>query len=109
MGSISGKIQYLFEQKSLPDFTPKKEGITLKITQGKTFVKRIVTTGDGEVSTFLPKGDYQIEIEASSLQKDVSVKKNIQYISVTPGTIYKIPTFELEIKQRKVNVKKFGE
>lgn len=109
MGSVSGKIQYLFDQKSLPDFTPKKEGITLKISQGKTFVKRIVTTGDGEFSTFLPKGDYQIEIEASSLQKDVSVKKTIQYISVTPGTIYKIPTFELEPKQRKVNVKKFGE
>ena len=109
MGSISGKIQYLFNEKVIADFIPKKEGISFKISQGNTFVRRVVTNSDGEFTTFLPKGDYIIELEASSLQKDVTVNKTVQYSSTTPGKIYKIPTFELEPKQRKVNVKKFGE
>jgi hypothetical protein len=109
MGSISGKIQYLLNEKTPVDFLPKREGITLKISQGKNFVRRVTTNSEGDFSTFLPKGNYQIELEESSLQKDVSSTKTIQYFTVSSGTIYKIPTFELEVKQRRVNVKKFGQ
>lgn len=109
MGTLSGKIQYSYDAQTMVDFIAKTEGISFKITQNDKHIQRVFTKRSGEFIAFLPKGDYQIELETSTLPADVFCEKTVQTFSVTSGKMTKLPDFILQVKQRKVNLKKFGE
>lgn len=109
-GTVIGRIKYIFNAKSAIDVVPQKEGILFLITSsdGKT-KQKVVTDNDGLFTAFLPTGDYQIELLTNSLPNDSFCKINYQKITVTSGKILNLKAFNIEIRQKKINLKHFSQ
>ncbi len=71
----------------------------------KTFV--FYTNERGEYSVNLPIGHYKVFIDSNGLQKNVYVEDS-QVIDVAEGKTTVLDNFILKVKERKVEVKRFG-
>lgn len=107
-GTAMGKITYEFDSKTVVDFEPKVAGIVFNVTQNGKFVQRIATNDDGEFLLFLPTGEYQLTLNENSLAVNTYCEKNSQNITVQAGNITKLEKFVIKVKQKQINIKRFG-
>lgn len=109
-GVVSGRITYKFDLRTSMDIEPKIEGIIFQITSTDGVVKhRVSTNDDATFTAFLPTGEYRIELIISSLPANTACENSSQLVTVTPGKIAKIEPFVIDVKQKRVNIKRFGE
>lgn len=109
-GTVSGKIAYEFDE--LLSYATLKElaGQTITATneEGKTFEAK--TDDNGQFMLYLPTGKYTMTVSSASSQIQVIPGgNNHQPFEVKPGEIINGADFTLKVKQRKIEIKKFGQ
>lgn len=67
-----------------------------------------LTNANGEFTLFLPVGDYEFSVDANSLPKNVYTDFEPQTVKVVSDESSIIPDVELKIKQRVIEMKRFG-
>ena len=107
-GTLYGKIHYDYDPVTVLDFEPKYRGLIFNIHRNGRFIQRVSTNDAGEFVLFLPQGDYQVSLVESSLPTNTYCSELVKDISVKSGQIAKISPFVIEVKERKINIKKFG-
>jgi hypothetical protein len=109
-GTVSGKIAYEFDE--LLSYSTLKElaGQTITATneEGKIFEAK--TDDNGQFMLYLPTGKYTMTVSSASSQIEViPVGNNHQPLMVKSGEIFNGADFTLKVKQRKIEIKKFGQ
>ncbi|WP_118951958.1 hypothetical protein [Taibaiella helva] len=110
-GTLSGSIRFEFDE--LLSYATQRElagqTVTAANSEGKTFETR--TDDAGRYRLYVPAGTYTLTI--SNLPAQIEVLPEgiaaAQPISVKPGQIVDGLSFRLKVKQRKIEVKKFGQ
>lgn len=80
--------------------------ILFRNTAGKTFT--FYTGAQGEYSAYIPVGSYQVSLDSQVLQKNVYIDENIRTVEAQQNTVKVIDNFLLKVKEKKVELKKFG-
>lgn len=109
MGSFYAQILYNYDDQRSVQFKSKASGITFIISQNNQVIKRINTDENGKTQEFLPSGHYQIELDVNTLPENTYCNQPIQVFEVSSGNITTLPSFYIEVKARKINIKRFGE
>jgi hypothetical protein len=109
-GTVSGKITYEFDE--LLSYSTLKELAGQTITaineEGKIFEAK--TDDNGQFIVYLPTGKYTMTVSSASSQIEViPVGNNHQPLTVKSGEIFNGANFTLKVKQRKIEIKKFGQ
>ncbi len=105
-GSVTGKVAYSYNGSIAKDIQLKYAGITA-IIQKEDFKRNVVTDNFGNFSYFLPTGVYTITLHVSSLPEDVICSNPKLEFTVASGKITTLPAFNLEVKSKKMNIKRF--
>ena len=107
-GSLKGKIQYRYDEKTVKNFDAKAGGIVFTVTKNGSFVQRIGTDDDGSFVAFLPTGTYEITLDSNSLSENTFCTNPKQQLVIESGKITHVVDFIIEVKQKQVKIKKFG-
>lgn len=106
-GSLQGGVKYLSD-KQYDDFIPRYEGLMFTIMNSSgSVIQNVVTDNKGKFLTFLPVGEYTIILDQNTLAEHTYCEKPTQLFRVEAGETTRIPLFRIEIKKRKVNIKRF--
>lgn len=108
-GTALGSIKYDFEQIKAVDFVPKAEGVIFSIYNGEDLIMRIPTNEEGQVTIMLPTGTYTAVLDVNSLPENTFCENNRYNFEIASGKMSKLPSFIIGVKQKKINIKKFGE
>ncbi|MDQ0477958.1 hypothetical protein [Chryseobacterium sp. MDT2-18] len=105
---IKGKIEYQQTTKTQYEVPQILTGIPVifKNKLNKTFT--FYTTSTGDYTAYLPLGSYQISISNTILPQNVYIDDNIQNATAEEGVVKTLENFVLKVKEKKVQVKKFG-
>lgn len=106
-GRLHGSISYLTGENSV-EIVQRLEGFRFTISgkDGK-FHQTVVTDAKGRFVTFLPVGEYTIVLDKRTLVEYTECKEPIQNFRMETGKMNELEPFAIEVKTRKVNVKKF--
>ncbi|TXF77809.1 hypothetical protein FUA25_05175 [Chryseobacterium sp.] len=106
--TIKGKIAYQKTSKTQYEIPEILAGmpIIFKNQFGRIFT--FYTDAKGEYTAYVPLGDYEVSIDAKVLQKNVYVDENLQNVKAEEGTVKTLQNFLLKVREKKVEVKKFG-
>ncbi|MET7035021.1 COG1470 family protein [Elizabethkingia miricola] len=104
---VKGKVQYQETTKTQYEVIEVLSGlpVVFQNNQFKNFV--FYTNERGEYSAYLPVGHYKVFIDGNALQKNVYVEAN-QTADIAEGNTSELKPFILKVKERKVEVKRFG-
>lgn len=108
-GKVSGKLYYQYDARTSEQFDKKYGGLRLWATASNGKQIEALTNANGEFTLFLPIGEYVISVDANSLPQNVYTTFEPQTVTVAPDQTVKIPAIELKIKQRKIEIKRFGD
>lgn len=109
-GVVTGSIRYSFDSRTSMEIDPKIEGIIFQINSTDGVIKhRVSTNDDATFTVFLPKGEYRVELVASSLPANTSCHESMQTVEVVSGKIVKLSPFVIEVHKKKVNIRRFGD
>lgn len=106
-GTIRGSIKYTKSELSV-EIVPRYEGFRFTITNSDNSITRIIVTDNsGNFTTFLPQGIYTITLDKKTLMEYTDCKKSVSVFQVEAGQVTILDDFEIEVKERKVNIKRF--
>lgn len=106
-GTIGGSIKYVKSDLSV-DIVPKYEGLRFTISNSdNTITRAVVTDNQGKFKTFLPQGIYTITLDKKTLIEYTDCKEFVRVIQVDAGQTTILNDFEIEVKERIVNIKRF--
>lgn len=108
-GTLMGKIVYDFDEKRVAVFDPKLDGIVFYIMQNDKQIQKINTNSDGKFTVFLPNGEYQIMLNEKSLPDNTFCDNVFVSVKIESGKVVRISPFKIQVKQKKVNIKHFGD
>lgn len=106
-GKVEGKIVFNYSTETALDFEKRGYGIAFNVMQDGKFIQKIQTNDDGNFTIFLPTGDYSIMIDEQSLPANTYCTLKSQDVKLETGKIAVIPPFIINVKQKKINTKKF--
>jgi hypothetical protein len=106
-GTLRGSINYLTGGNSV-QIVQRYEGFrfTISDNSGK-FRQTVVTDADGRFVTFLPVGEYTITFDERTLVEHTECREPVRNFRMETGKMNELEPFVMEVKTRKVNVKKF--
>ena len=107
-GKVTGKLYYKYDARLSEEFAEKYGGLRMWATATNGKKIEALTNANGEFTLFLPVGEYEISVDANSLTRNVYTDFEPQTVTVVADQATEIPAIELKIKQRKIEVKKFG-
>ncbi|NIF06479.1 hypothetical protein F3J23_13605 [Chryseobacterium sp. Tr-659] len=107
-GTTQGKVTYDFDTKTAVDFTPKTGGILFNIYRNDQLVQHIMTDDNGEFASFLPSGNYRIELNKNSLPTNTYCDRSTAAFKVEAGKIAQLEPFVIKVREKVIRVKKFG-
>ena len=107
-GKVTGKLYYKYDARLSEEFAEKYGGLRMWATATDGRKIEALTNANGEFTLFLPVGEYEISVDANSLTKNVYTDFEPQTVEVVADETTAIPAIELKIKQRKIEVKRFG-
>ena len=106
-GTVQGSIKYM-EGEFTMNTTQRYEGIRFTITNNDGSITRtVVSDGSGNIITFLPNGVYTINLAKSTLPEHTDCVNNEQVFQIEAGKLFKLDDFEIVVKEREINVKRF--
>lgn len=105
---LKGKVVYEKTSKIQYDVQEYLAGIPVifRNAAGKTFT--FYTGAQGEYTAYIPIGSYQVSLDSQVLQKNVYIDENIRNVEAQQNTVKVIDDFLLKVKEKKVEIKKFG-
>ena len=107
-GKVVGKLFYKYDARTSEEFAEKHGGLRVWATASNGKKTEALTNANGEFTLFLPVGEYEFSVDANSLPKNVYTEFEPQTIHVISDKSTVIPEIELNIKQRVIEIKKFG-
>ena len=107
-GVVRGKIEYELTSKLEYQVSSNLFGFTLIFTNNNGQAFTIKTNDRGEYTAFLPVGDYSFYISENSLPEHVFAKKYLNKVTLKQEENIQYEPLILKIKERKVNIKRFG-
>ena len=107
-GKVTGKLYYNYDARLSEEFAEKYGGLRMWATATDGRKIEALTNANGEFTLFLPVGEYEISVDANSLTKNVYTDFEPQTVTVVADKTTEMPAIELKIKQRKIEVKRFG-
>lgn len=107
-GKVEGKLFYKYDPRTSEEFAEKYGGLRVWATTADGAKTPALTNANGEFTLFLPVGEYQISVDENSLPKNVYTDFEPQDVKVVTDQTLVIPDIELKIKQRKIEMKRFG-
>jgi len=108
-GTVHGNITYQFDSTYSVSITKDKawQSIVATNKDGQRFETK--TDENGDYNLYLPVGTYTINVDNLPNQIELLLKNNnVQPLQVESGKIINGVDFILKVKQRKVEIKKFG-
>ena len=107
-GIIQGSLRYEEGKRTQYDVYDIKGAIPilLKNSLGKTFT--VYTTDQGNFRAFLPLGSYEISVDQSRLQQNVYMDDNLRKATSKENEVSTVKEFILRVKEKKVEIKRFG-
>ncbi len=108
-GLVTGRIVYQKSTRTQYEVLEILAGIPVIFTNtfGKSFT--VYTNAKGEYQAFLPIGTYTAAIETEVLQRHVYMDQNAQTVSAIENDTAVLQDFELKVREKKVQLRKFGE
>ena len=105
---VQGTVVYQQTSKTQYDVQEILAGIPIIFNNdfGKSF--KFYTNATGEYTAYLPLGNYEIFINNSILPQYVYIDDNLQRTTAEEGVAKVLNPFILKVKEKKVQVKKFG-
>ena len=107
-GKVTGKLFYNYDARTSEEFVEKHGGLRVWATAPNGNKTEALTNADGEFTLFLPVGEYEFSVDANSLPKNVYTDFEPQVVKVVTDKPTVIPDIELKIKQRVIEIKRFG-
>jgi hypothetical protein len=105
--SLRGSIRYEAGENSV-EIVQRNEGFRFTISgNGGKFLQTVVTDANGRFITFLPVGEYTITLDQRTLPEHTVCKEPMRNFRMESGKVNELKPFVIEVKSRKVNVKKF--
>jgi hypothetical protein len=106
-GTLQGNILYIAGENSI-EIDRRSEGFRFTINRSDGKLKQtVVTDGQGNFITFLPTGEYSIVLDQKTLPEHTECKETVETFTISGGKVTKLKPFKIEIKSRRVNVRKF--
>jgi hypothetical protein len=106
-GTLRGSIRYEAGEHSV-DIVPRYEGLRFTIANAdKTVTQTVITDGQGRFIAFLPVGDYTITLDKNTLVEHTDCEEYTRAFHVEAGKVNELEPFDIEVKSRRVNVKRF--
>jgi hypothetical protein len=106
-GTLRGNIRYITNENSV-EIVQRNEGFRFTIVAADNKLKQtVVTDGQGNFITFLPSGDYSITLDQRTLPEHTECKTMVRYFTIEGSKVTEIEPFDIEVKTRRVNVRKF--
>lgn len=106
-GVLEGKITYTVEKSSLK--TPLRySGIRFIISnKDNVTVQTAITDSKGNFKTFLPEGEYTIELDKNTLMENSDCIEFLRKIKIEAGESSTSEVFDVKIQGRIINIKRF--
>lgn len=106
-GRVQGGIKYVMGEYSV-DVILRYEGMRLTVANAAgSVIQTVVTNDNGEFVTFLPVGEYTITLDKKSLVEHTDCKDFTRTFRIEAGKTAALDPFEIEVRERKVNIKRF--
>lgn len=106
-GTLRGSIRYVAGEHSV-EIVPQYEGIRIIITDADSKLHQtVITDENGSFVAFLPAGKYTIELDNKTTMELTECKEPIRTLEIEAGKVSKPAPFIIEVKERKVNVRRF--
>lgn len=106
-GTLQGSVGYISDENSV-EILPRYEGLRfIVINTDGTVVQTVVTDADGKFTTFLPMGTYTITFDTKTLPEHSECKDYTRTFTIEAGKTTVLDPFEIEVKERKINIKRF--
>lgn len=107
-GVVRGKIKFDNPTKLSYQVSSNLYGFQLSFTNEKGKIYSVKTNDRGEYTAFLPVGNYIINIDQDSLPQHVYVETYQNKITIQQEKNIELQVILLKIKNREVNIKRFG-
>lgn len=107
-GTLIAKIEYNFDEKKVVQFDPVMGGIVFLIMQNGKLIQKVNTDADGNFTVFLPTGTYDIVMQEKSLPQNAYCENTVASVFIESGKVIKLDSFIILVKQKTINVRKFG-
>lgn len=107
-GTLIAKVDYNFDEKKVVQFDPILGGIVFHIMQNGKLIQKVNTDANGNFTVFLPTGNYSILLQENSLPKNTYCENSTANVFIESGKVLKLDPFIILVKQKTINVKKFG-
>lgn len=106
-GTLQGSVKYLVSEFSMST-TQRLEGFRFTISNNDNSIKRtVVSDNKGNILTFLPNGIYTIQLSKNTLPEHTDCVNSQQIFQIEAGKLTKLDDFEIVVKERKINIKRF--
>lgn len=106
-GTLQGSVKYVVGEFSMST-VQRQEGIRFSITNNDNSIKRtVVSDNNGNILTFLPNGIYTIQLNKNTLPEHTDCVNHQQIFQIEAGRVTKLDDFEIVVKERKINIKRF--
>ncbi|WP_313376481.1 carboxypeptidase-like regulatory domain-containing protein [Chishuiella sp.] len=107
-GIVKGKLKYDTPSKLAYQVSSNLFGFQLTFTNDNGKVYTIKTNDRGEYTAFLPVGNYTIKVDEDTLPQHVYIENYQNKIKVQQEKTIDLEVILLKIKNREVNIKRFG-
>lgn len=106
-GTLQGSIRYIMGENNV-EIVPRYEGFRFTVISSDGKLEQTVVTNDhGKFITFLPAGEYSIVLNKKTLPEHTECKESVRTFAIAGGRVTQLEPFHIEVKTRKVNVRKF--
>lgn len=108
-GVVQGAIQYQKSGNLQYDVYEVYAGIPILLTNERGKVFKTFVGENGRFTAYVPLGSYSVSVDENGLQRNVYLEENLHKINVTDETATQLKTFILKVKEKKLDIKRFGE
>lgn len=107
-GTVNGQVVFDFDPRLSLSTNTNLEGYTITATGTTGAVFQTRTNGQGNYLLFLPEGDYNLSMNVNEFPEHVYSESTRLNIKVEPGKINELPPIVLKVRERKIEVRRFG-
>lgn len=107
-GTLTGQVVFDFDPRLSLSADIDLEGYTITARSHTGQVTQTRTNTQGEFMLFLPEGSFTVSINELEFPEHVYTEEKELSIDVEAAKLNKIPNFVLKVRERTIEVKRFG-
>lgn len=107
-GTLRGSIIIQYDPRLNLEANTNLEGYTITASNQAGYITRTRSDSNGSFLLFLPEGEYIISLNEQEFPANIYTELREQKLLLEPGKINELPPFELKVRERKIEVKRFG-